>query len=104
MNGIDPLCALGAPVAQDERKELRRLANELEGVFLSQLFSAMRATVPEEGLIETSSGQELFTSLFHESLATEAANHMKRGIGEAIYRQLSRRLPPEGEAPEARVE
>ena len=104
MSAIEGIGNLAGPAPTDERRELRRLAGELEGVFLSQLFSAMRASVPEGGVIDQSSGEELFTSLFHESLATEAAGHMKRGIGEAIYKQLSRRLPPEGEPPTARAE
>lgn len=81
----------GAP-PRDEHAELRRLAHQLEGMFLSQLFEAMRASVPEGGLLKPSAGEELFTSLLDDSLAVQAAERMNRGIGEALYRQLSRRL------------
>jgi len=81
--------------AQMDRAHLRRMCHELEGVFLMQLFQAMRQSVPERGIYELSYGEELFTSLLDEGLASEAARRMNRGIGEALYRQLSRRLPPE---------
>lgn len=79
----------------DERAQIRRMAHELEGVFLNQLFQAMRASVPRGGIIEAAPGQELFTSLLDERLASQAAERMKDGIGEALYRQMAKRLPPE---------
>jgi hypothetical protein len=90
--GID-----GAPAApRATRAELRRLAHALEGVFLNQLFQAMRSSVPrDQGPLTTSSGEEMFTSLMDESLSQQAAQRMSRGVGEALYRQLARGLPPE---------
>lgn len=79
--------------ARDDRPELRKLAHELEGLFMNQLFQAMRASVPQEGPLAAGTGEELFTSLMDESLAHEAARRMTHGIGEALYRQLVRRLP-----------
>jgi len=75
------------------------MAHELEGVFLNQLFKAMRASVPQDGLIEANPGQELFTSLLDERLASQAAERMKGGLGDALYRQMARRLPPEETPP-----
>jgi len=71
---------------------LRQLANELEGVFLNQLFQAMRQSVPDGGLGEASPGEEMFTAMLDEQLAKEAAVNWERGIGEELYQQLSRRL------------
>jgi Rod binding domain-containing protein len=96
---IQPAGGLAAAPPQDPRPALRRLAHELEGVFMSQLFQAMRASVPESGLVESAPGKELFTSLMDERLAGEAAQRMRNGLGEALYRQLCRRLPPTEEAP-----
>lgn len=71
---------------------LRELANELEGVFLNQLFQAMRQSVPDGGLGGTSPGEEMFTAMLDEQLAKEAAVKWEGGIGEALFQQLSRRL------------
>jgi len=90
--------APGAARASGAHARLRRLAHEMEGVFLDQLFKAMRASVPKGGLIDDAPGEEMFTSLMDERLASEAAERMRRGMGEALYRQLARRLPPEPDA------
>ena len=78
------------------RAKVYQLAHDLEGVFLNQLFQAMRQSVPQDGAIGEAPGQEMFTQLFDEKLANEASRHMTRGIGEALYRQLSARLPADG--------
>ena len=83
----------GAAVPRDERAELRRAAHALEGVFTAQLMRAMRASVPESGLLDADPGRELFESLLDERLAAVAAERSRDGIGELLYRQLERRLP-----------
>jgi flagellar protein FlgJ len=83
----------------DAHAQLRRMAHQLEGVFLNQLFKAMRASVPEGGITEAAPGRELFTSLLDERLASQAAERMKGGLGDALYRQMARRLPPEETPP-----
>lgn len=77
---------------RDPRVELRRLAQELEAVFLNQLFQAMRASVPKDGVLAQGAGEELFTTMLDQKLADEAVRHMERGLSDALYRQLVRRL------------
>ncbi|MEP6571518.1 MAG: rod-binding protein [Gemmatimonadota bacterium] len=76
--------------AQLER--LRTASHRLEGLFVSKLFEAMRATVPHEGLVEDVPGQDTFTAMLDERMAEITANHSRNGVGESLYRQLSRRL------------
>ena len=94
MSAVDPV---GAGPAQPDldaaRAKLRTAAHQLEGVFMAQLFQAMRATVPESG--DAGGGQAMFTSMLDDEFAARAADRMHRGLGEALYRQLSRRLPAE---------
>jgi flagellar protein FlgJ len=95
MSAVRGPAELAATPRPDARAQLRRMAHELEGVFLNQLFQAMRASVPRNGNVEAAPGRELFTSLLDERLASQAAERMQGGIGEALYRQMARRLPPE---------
>jgi Rod binding domain-containing protein len=87
---------LGSPPPPDAAgkpaRELRWACHEMEGVFLRQLFQAMRDTVPQTDLFGNSPGQDTFTQLLDDRLAADAAQKMHRGLGEALYRQLSRRL------------
>jgi Rod binding domain-containing protein len=111
MNGVDPRAATPnvatpspfnlrqpAPPA-DTREAVRKLAHQLESVFVNQLFQAMRASVPENKLLENAPGHSMFTSLMDEKLASEVADQLHRGIGESLYRQLAKRLPEEGTTP-----
>lgn len=76
-----------------EQKKLRKAASDLEGLFVSQMFKAMRATVPtDEGIVSGGSGEEIFTGLMDEHLAAETPSHWGGGISEALYRQLSKGL------------
>lgn len=95
--GVQPLRPPDAMLSRQESEELRRISHELEGLFLRQLLETMRATLPEGGLCERSAGDELFTSLLDERLASMAAQRMQRGIGEALYRQLRQRLAVNGD-------
>lgn len=70
-------------------KQLRKAAQDFEGIFLGQLFREMRATVPSEDAMP---GQEMFTEMLDDTVAQEAARHSPRGLGEALFRQLSTRL------------
>ena len=84
----------GEPVLTEDQKKLRKAAADLEGLFVSQLFRAMRETVPKnEGIVSGGSGEEIFTGLMDEHIAAETPSHWGGGISEALYRQLSRGLP-----------
>jgi flagellar protein FlgJ len=79
------------PVA-DRKHRLRESSRQLEAVFLNQLLAVMRQTIPESGLFQNSTSDWLFNSMLDEQLSRLAAQRSSRGLGEALYRQLSRRL------------
>lgn len=95
MTPVTGPASLGATPTPDRKEQLHKLSRQLEGVFLNQLFQAMRQSVPQEGVLTQNQGQELFTQLFDERMAAEAADHMKHGLSEALYRQLAGRLETE---------
>jgi flagellar protein FlgJ len=81
------------PGGAERHQQLRKACQNMEALFLQKLFETMRDTVPEEeGLFEKSEGEEIFTSMLDEKFAEEAATKLERGLGEAMYRQLARRL------------
>lgn len=89
--GPGPRPLNGAP-PRDDLAQLRKVATQLEGVFMAQLFQAMRQSVPDSGLMENSPGEKLFTSMLDDQLAQVSASRMQRGLADALFRQLSRRL------------
>ncbi|MEX2584024.1 MAG: rod-binding protein [Gemmatimonadota bacterium] len=85
---IDPIRS-GEPAQPDPRDaKLRQAAKDLEGVFVAELFKAMRATVPEGGVVDGGMGEEIFTGMMDQHLAPLTAEGWQGGIGEALYRQL----------------
>ena len=104
--GGDPMTRLpgvtGSPAARgagaSDQARLRKAAHDLEAVFVNELFKAMRATVPQGGFLAQDPGQELFTGVLDQRIAEVYGERARGGLGEALYRQLSRRLPDAGPA------
>jgi peptidoglycan hydrolase FlgJ len=86
---------------QSAEARLRRTAKQMEGVFVEQLFKAMRETVPEGGLVDGGAGEEVFTGMLDQHLAGEAPARWSRGLAESLYRQLRGQLGTDGAAAEA---
>ena len=77
---------------------MRRVASQFEGVFVEQMFKVMRETVPQDGELSGGAGEEMFTSLLDEHVASEAPARWHRGVSDAI---VSRLAPPVVPAPGA---
>lgn len=88
---------LAAPKS-DDRVKLQKAAKSLEAVFMGQLLKAMRETVPDEGVIPKSEGEQMFTGMLDDEFAKAQSRQSTNGLGEALFRQLSRFLPPETRA------
>ena len=97
MNALGGVSNPGLPSEVSADARLRQAAHDLEGVFLSQLFKAMRETVPQgEGIFESSTAEDIFSSMLDEVLGGAAAQRFEGGLGDALYKQLSRRLSGSG--------
>ena len=82
------MTAIVQPSPGDPDLKLRQAAKQLEGVFVEHLFAAMRATVPNGGLVDGGSGEDIFTSMLDRHVADQLAADWDRGLGAAVYRQL----------------
>ena len=81
--------------------KLRRATQELEGVFVQELFKAMRETVPEGGIVDGGPGEDMFSSMMDQTISSEAASGWERGLGAALYRQLKPMLSGADQAPQS---
>src|SRR5579862_1544123 len=73
---------------------LTQSAKQLEGVFVQQLFSAMRATVPQDGLVDGGGGEDTFSSMFDQKLAERVPQQWHGGLTDALVAQLKDRMTP----------
>jgi peptidoglycan hydrolase FlgJ len=91
---IDGVRRPNAAAVTSDDVRLRESTKAMEGLFVAQLFKAMRATVPQqEGFVSGGAGEEIFTSLMDEHLAAETPNQWEGGLAEALYRQLRKTAP-----------
>ena len=102
MSGVGGLRGAGSgpvpPEAEDQR--LTKVARQLEGVFVQQLFKAMRETVPKDGLTDGGAGEDMFTGLLDEQMAEAVPGEWEHGVGEALVRQLRRALAAQSSPPQ----
>ena len=69
--------------------ELKKVCQEFEAIFIRALIKGMRATVPDSGLTEKSTGREVFEEMIDSEIANQAARKGDFGIAEILYRQLA---------------
>ncbi|MDX2185039.1 MAG: rod-binding protein [Gemmatimonadaceae bacterium] len=90
---IQPTSGPAVPPLNDRDAKLRETAQQLEGVFVAQLYQAMRDTIPDDGLMSGGSGEEMFTGLMDQQMATATpAQWGGHGLTDALVRQLRAQL------------
>lgn len=82
----------GAAGLGGEAARLRETAKQLEAIFVEQLFKAMRETVPEGGMVDGGSGEEIFSGLLDSHLAAQVPAQWNDGLSDALVRQLRGRM------------
>lgn len=67
---------------QDPR--LVAAVRQLQGVFVEQLFKAMRETVPQDGVVHGGQGESMFTGLMDQHLAEAVPGQWSSELGDAL--------------------
>lgn len=81
------------PIDPAVDSKLRETAKQLEGLFVQQMFKAMRETVPQQdGIVSANAGEDMFTGLMDQHLAAETPSQWQGGLAESVYRQLRGRI------------
>lgn len=81
--------ASAANEQQAREASIREVAQQLEGVFIQQLFQAMRQSAPAGSTGTERTSNDFFGSMMDEHLAESAAAGRASELGEALYRQLA---------------
>ncbi|MEP7381246.1 MAG: rod-binding protein [Gemmatimonadota bacterium] len=91
MTNINEANPISAPVP-DRDQRLKKVVGQLQGVFVEQLFKAMRETVPTDGVTDGGPGEAMFSGMMDQHLADALPGQWEHGIGESLYRQLRPQL------------
>ena len=105
ISGLGATASVGAPVTapnrdRDEAK-LKESAKQLEALFVQQLFTAMRANVPTDGILEKGPGEDLFTSMLDQKVAETVAaqNRGPADLSASLFDALRQRLGSSADTP-----
>lgn len=71
-------------------QRLKEACQDFEALFVGQLFAAMRASVPDDGLLARSSGEKIFQEMLDGEYAKAISRTERFGLSQMLYRQLHR--------------
>jgi murein DD-endopeptidase MepM/ murein hydrolase activator NlpD len=73
---------------QNKKSELKKVAQEFEAIFISQLLKVMRETIDESGSTEEGFGKSTYTEMFDQELSVSLAKRGALGISDLLYQNL----------------
>jgi len=82
------------PPANDK---LWQASRQFETLFVEQMLTSMRKTVPDSGLIKKGFADDVQTSMLDQAIAEAVGKQGRMGIAQSLYRQLSQQtqaMPP----------
>lgn len=71
--------------------ELKEATGQFEEFFLHQMLKEMRKTVPNDGYLKKSQGEEIFNDMLDERYAGLMAKGGGMGLGDFLYDQLKKK-------------
>lgn len=72
----------------NDEKRLMETCRDFESIFLGELISSMRKTIPKNGLLGNSFGQDVFQSMLDDEYAKQMALSRSTGLAEILFQQL----------------
>lgn len=90
-NSINSISTQNSANMSDKERQLNRLresTREFEAIYVNEMFKAMRKTVPDDGIFQTSKTEEMFRDMMDMELARNTAAGEGMGIGQAMYDQM----------------
>lgn len=78
---------------KDDKKRLEKTCQEFEAFFMNKLFSSMRETIQDGGLVKKSMGEEIFTDMLDQEVAKKSSEGEGIGLSKMLYDAMSKNLP-----------
>jgi len=84
-----PLKGSGQTADTKKEAELKKACQGFEAIILQQMLTAMRRTVPKDGLLQGGYAGDMYQSMYDEGLAKQMASGRGIGLADTLYQQLS---------------
>ncbi len=82
---------------EKDEKKLKKACNDLEALFVGMMFKQMRNTVQKGDLFNGGFAEEMYEDMLFDRYSEEISNHSGMGLGDMLYRQLSKNMKRESE-------
>ena len=83
---------LDEAIDKKDDTKLKKACQDFEGYYLQQLFTEMRKTVHDSGLMEKSQGRDIYEDMLYEEYAKNISKGQGLGISDMLYKQLSKTI------------
>ena len=83
---------VGGKPGERNPERLKKACQLFESMFINELFKEMRKTIPRGGLIKEGNRDRIYKSMLDQEYANRMAEAGGIGLGEMLFRQLSRNL------------
>jgi flagellar protein FlgJ len=67
---------------------MKKACSDFESLFVNYLFKEMRATIPENGLLDGGSAEKIYTTMLDGEVAKELSARRGIGLADILYRQM----------------
>lgn len=75
-----------------DKEKLKEACQDLEAVFVNQMLTEMRNTIPKDPLTGDDFATDVFTTMMYDNYAQSIAKNADLGIADAMYNQLSKKI------------
>lgn len=89
--------ALEKAIEAKDEKKLKKACSDLEAIFVNMMFKQMRNSVQKSGLFGGGFAEEMYEDMLFEKYAEEMSKGNGTGLGDMLYRQLSKSMKGESE-------
>jgi flagellar protein FlgJ len=93
--------ALEKAMEEKDEEKLKKACSDLEAIFVSMMFKQMRSTVQKTGLFDGGMAEEMYEDMLYDKYAEEVSKSKGTGLGDLLYRQLSKSMKVEREEEDA---
>ena len=93
MQKLQQLKATTKKGSELEDSKLKKASVEFEALFVNQIMTTMRDSIPDSGIVPKSHGEKIFQSMLDGEYSKMAAEMGTFGLGKSIYQQLKTTTP-----------
>lgn len=78
--------------SEKDKKKLKEACDEFESMMLSMVFKEMKKSIPDDGLIQKTTADEIFDEMYIDEVSKKAASQGSVGISKLLYNSLLKRM------------